>query len=72
MKRVMIFLAALGVLVALGIHEVLPSATQGDRGVPKTSLGEQIQALKARGEYRAELWSAFFANREPARHELRQ
>jgi hypothetical protein len=64
MKRVMIFLAALGVLVALGIHEVLPSATQGDRGVPKTSLGEQIQALKARGEYHAELWSAFFPNRE--------
>ena len=63
MKRVMILLAALGMLAALGIREVLPSATQGDRGAPKTSLGEQIQALKARGEYHAELWSAFFANR---------
>jgi len=63
MKRVMILCAALGMLVALGIREVLPSSTQGDRGAPKTSLGEQIQALKARGEYHAELWSAFFANR---------
>ncbi|MCX6601763.1 MAG: hypothetical protein NT025_09420 [bacterium] len=66
MKRVMALFAVLVVLAALGIREVLPSATQSDRGVAKTSLEAQIAALKARGEYRAELWSAFFANREPA------
>jgi hypothetical protein len=64
MGRLMILFAALVMLLALGIREVLPSATQGDRSGPKTSLAEQIQALKDRGEYRAELWSAFFANRD--------
>ena len=48
MKRVVILLVALGVLVALGIREVLLSATQGERGASKTSLVDQIKASASR------------------------
>jgi hypothetical protein len=66
MKRVMFLFAALVALAALGIREVHPTATPSNRDGLKTSLESQIEALKARGEYRADLWSAFFTSRASA------